>query len=222
MKIDYNNSIAYIDITCKATYDLLAGTTTCVLTTCGNGLVDIGEQCDDTNRISNDGCTYDCLKEVCPDLQERRRKNDTKEICALISCGNGILEIGEECDDTNKTSDDGCSLDCKKEVCPDQQERRRRNDTKEICVAIACGNGLVETGEECDDTNKLAGDGCSIDCKKETCPATQERRRRTNDTMEICVSVNCGNAVIETGEECDDTNKVSGDGCSFDCKIEPK
>jgi len=30
----------------------------------------------------------------------------------------------------------------------------------------------------------------------------------------------CGNGVIETGEECDDGNTVSGDGCSSTCTIE--
>jgi TonB family protein len=32
---------------------------------------------------------------------------------------------------------------------------------------IECGNGIVETGETCDDSNTLAGDGCSAVCKKE-------------------------------------------------------
>jgi TonB family protein len=34
----------------------------------------------------------------------------------------------------------------------------------------SCGNGRVETGEECDDGNRTAGDGCSANCR-----ADQER-----------------------------------------------
>lgn len=30
----------------------------------------------------------------------------------------------------------------------------------------------------------------------------------------------CGNKTIETGEECDDGNVISGDGCSSNCQIE--
>jgi len=30
----------------------------------------------------------------------------------------------------------------------------------------------------------------------------------------------CGNGIIETGEECDDGNTISGDGCSSTCKLE--
>ena len=30
-----------------------------------------------------------------------------------------------------------------------------------------CGNGVIESGEECDDSNVGNGDGCSSSCKKE-------------------------------------------------------
>ena len=35
-----------------------------------------------------------------------------------------------------------------------------------------CGNGLVNSGEECDDGNILDGDGCSANCKIEQPPTT--------------------------------------------------
>lgn len=35
-------------------------------------------------------------------------------------------------------------------------------------AAAICGNGKLETGEECDDDNKVSGDGCSSVCKKES------------------------------------------------------
>jgi cysteine-rich repeat protein len=34
-------------------------------------------------------------------------------------------------------------------------------------VANLCGNGVVETGEECDDGNRMGCDGCSTDCRIE-------------------------------------------------------
>ena len=39
-------------------------------------------------------------------------------------------------------------------------------------TAAACGNGLVDDGEECDDGNKTDGDGCSATCAVERDPAT--------------------------------------------------
>ena len=34
-------------------------------------------------------------------------------------------------------------------------------------VIKSCGDGLLDTGEECDDGNTVSGDGCSSTCKKE-------------------------------------------------------
>jgi len=64
-----------------------------------------------------------------------------------------------------------------------------------------CGNGLLETHEECDDGNLINGDGCSSECLIE----------------EEAV---CGNGILEPGEECDDGNLINGDGCSSLCTIE--
>lgn len=59
-----------------------------------------------------------------------------------------------------------------------------------------CGNGALETDEDCDDGNLVTGDACTA----------------------ICTAAACGNAVLEPGEECDDGNLIDGDGCSFDCR----
>ncbi|MCA9706973.1 MAG: DUF4215 domain-containing protein [Myxococcales bacterium] len=61
-----------------------------------------------------------------------------------------------------------------------------------------CGDGMIESGEVCDDGNTTGGDGCSADClSDETCP----------------------NGILDTlaGEVCDDGNFENGDGCSDTC-----
>jgi len=54
-------------------------------------------------------------------------------------------------------------LGCKEEVKEEEEKK------PEIVVSV-CGNGIVETGEECDDSNKVNGDGCSYLCRIETSP----------------------------------------------------
>ena len=73
-----------------------------------------------------------------------------------------------------------------------------------------CGNGQLDPGEECDDGNLTAGDGCSPNCQVEckfgsSCPRPPRR------------TIVCGDGVIGPGEVCDDANTNSGDGCSGDC-----
>ncbi|MFP6683081.1 MAG: DUF4215 domain-containing protein, partial [Polyangiaceae bacterium] len=65
----------------------------------------------------------------------------------------------------------------------------------------SCGDFLVQPGEDCDDGNMVAGDGCDNNCKTE--------------------AVVCGNSKVEAGEECDDGNMVLADGCDTSCKLEP-
>jgi len=46
----------------------------------------------------------------------------------------------------------------------------------------ACDNGVIENGEQCEDGNSTAGDGCSAECTFEA---------------------SCGNNIVEPGEACD-------------------
>jgi cysteine-rich repeat protein len=62
--------------------------------------------------------------------------------------------------------------------------------------APRCGDGVVDSGEQCDDGNNVGGDGCSATCQREE----------------------CGNGILDPGEVCDDGNTVSGDGCDADCR----
>src|SRR5690242_4407953 len=51
-------------------------------------------------------------------------------VCALVICGNGLVDPGEACDDGNTQSGDGCNATC------------TSNET--------CGNGIADPGENCD------------------------------------------------------------------------
>jgi fibro-slime domain-containing protein len=79
----------------------------------------------------------------------------------------------------------------------------------------ACGDGVVQRGEVCDDGNSRAGDGCSADC------LTIESGYSCVRGGQPCVTAQvCGNGIVETGEQCDDRNTRAGDGCSAACALE--
>jgi len=136
---------------------------------CGNGRLDQGEECDDSNRESRDGCSDACRLEA----------------QFYPPCGNGRLDAGETCDDGNLRGKDGCSSVCQMEAGH----------------VARCGNGTVERTEECDDGTKN-GDPDSI-CSK------QCRFR----------SALCGNGRLDPGETCEDGGVVEGDGCSSGCQL---
>jgi len=106
------------------------------------------------------------------------------------------------------------------------------NEITLAAPAPVCGNAVVETGETCDDGNKVSGDGCSSTCTIEpvcgngilqTGEACDDGNKLSGDGCSSTCTIEpvCGNGVLQAGEACDDGNKISGDGCSSTCTIEP-
>lgn len=78
--------------TLRCTAGCLIDTTGCFSgATCGNGVVDGFEQCDDANGIDNDGCSNNCT---------------------LERCGNGVVNVNETCDDGDLMGGSGCPDNC--------------------------------------------------------------------------------------------------------------
>jgi fibro-slime domain-containing protein len=174
---------------------------TTVTMTCGNGMLDPGESCDDGNAIPSDGCSKICQVESgwsCPNVGQPCVRN--------ANCGDGVLTPPEACDDGNKTGGDGCSADCKM-VEPGWQCRVPGKP----CIPL-CGDGkVISPQEQCDDGNTTAGDGCSSTCQLE--PGAS-----CTGMPSVCTVAQCGNGIVEMGEACDcgsDPSKVpSGTGCT--------
>ncbi|HMF40819.1 MAG TPA: DUF4215 domain-containing protein, partial [Polyangia bacterium] len=84
--------------------------------------------------------------------------------------------------------------------------------TIEVGDPTKCGNGVQDPGEQCDDGNTKAGDGCSAICQIPsgwTCTGWPS----------VCTMAGvCGDGILGATEACDDGNTVDGDGCSSDCK----
>jgi len=75
-----------------------------------------------------------------------------------------------------------------------------------------CGNGTLDPGEQCDDGNTTAGDGCSRICQ---IPSGWS----CSGTPSVCTMAGvCGDGILGATEICDDGNMTGGDGCAADCK----
>ncbi len=165
---------------------------------CGNGVIDSSEACDDGNTLASDGCSDLCIVETgwnCPVV-------DTP--CQEI-CGDGVLVGTETCDDGDTVAGDGCDTGCELEAgwaCP----------TPGAACNTVCGDGIIVGSESCDDGNTLNGDGCNDNCFAElgwSCPTPGS----------ACEST-CGDNLVVGPETCDDGNVESGDGCASSCTIE--
>ncbi len=207
---------------------------------CGNNVLQVGEECDDGNTLSGDGCNSACASETTlvpvtssssAAVSQAATVSSAPAVAAPVeqpvmpACGNYRVENGEQCDDGNALSGDGCSPSCLLENRPSLPVQAASSVASQAPVAavptfiaeggepedvvpeidgptitVTCGNGILDEGEQCDSgrANAMEADRC-----------------RPN-----CLLPLCGDAVKDAAEECDDGNGEEGDGCTVLCKLE--
>lgn len=198
-------------------------TSTRIVGSCGNGVVNPGEECDDGNNVNGDGCSATCQID----------SDWCKPECLVTVeiCGNGRLTAAEVCDDGNTTDGDGCSSECSQQdgwFCPYAGKR---------CEPY-CGDGLVVGSEACDrgaDNGKyVAGviTGCSTLCRLvPACTLEGAPEACLDDCAPLasgelpsdCPGI-CGDSVIDWNEQCDDgelNSDTNYGGCTTQCHYGP-
>lgn len=78
-------------------------------------------------------------REVVEPLREQLRK--IREILKLGACGDGIVQIGEECDDENIAENDGCSATCQSEVHERPETALLSHGATWVCYDDASSSG---------------------------------------------------------------------------------
>ncbi len=124
-------------------------------TTCGNGMADMGETCDDANTTPGDGCDGSCQVEcgfTCTGVGAGT--------CST-TCGDGDVAGNEVCDDGGTATGDGCDANCMPEpgyICTTTPACDSDAATVSVCAESPCGqplrinevhvNGLLDSQSE--------------------------------------------------------------------------
>ncbi|MBK9264794.1 MAG: DUF4215 domain-containing protein [Polyangiaceae bacterium] len=184
---------------------------------CGNGALESGEDCDfgganGPNAGCETNCKFSCTmdancvdtnmcngSETCTDItmggQMGKRCSAgmnaadcsactgglcQKGVCSASTCGDGCVDMtgGEQCEPPNTPT---CDATCK------------------TVMAVVCGNGVREMGEQCDDSNTTNMDGCSATCKFEQIHRVNWLAMQFG-TDTYCMANRLGSAVTSTGQ----------------------
>ena len=162
----------------------------------GSGVV-----CDDGNICTSGSCD---LQAGCIYVDNDNPCDDLDPCTTIDMCdGGACVGSGEfNCQDANVCTDDACFPG---QGCEHTPNQAGCNDGDACTADDVCGGGVCE-GEPivCDDNDPCTENQCE--------PLTGCEYPITPDC--------CGNNIVEAGEQCDDGNQASGDGCDENCASE--
>ena len=184
-------------------------------------------------------CSYNTVRSGYACISNKILPKGTETVA---NCGNDVKEEGEKCDGDTKSCK---SIDSRFTGGYAQCNKNCTGYDTSTCEGgggVLCGNNNVDSGEVCDgDTiqcNQLAGapeNGtakCAQDClgwDKSGCyggnSGNNDNDNNNNDNGNNSSDngddkANCGNGFLDDGEQCDDGNRMDGDGCSKYCMKE--
>ncbi len=216
---------------------------------CGDGNVDISEQCDGNSLPCFTDNMYDGTKLCSADC--------TFGACVTTQfCGDGEKNGNEQCDYNYPFEQPFgmvCTQACQFEQAPYCGDSIVNQATEECDGQIGvadgmrctkscklmnladCGNGVLDIYEECDGTIGIIGlQTCSIYCEimgfslcgngiknfGEQCDGQDGVTPGFSCSQDCKLIPLCGNGVLDPGEECDGTaGVIAGKTCSNECKL---
>jgi len=210
-----------------------------------NGTVVTGENCDDGNLNTGDGCANNCTVEAGWSC------TGSPSVCAPV-CGDGLVTGSEPCD-PGPSGSMMCNSDCTLSSCGDGKTNAVAGETCDdgvsnsasgacdlSCHKTYCGDNILETPngdgqtEQCDPGNSGPTMSCNSDCTLSSCgdvkvnPAAGETcdngvgNSTTGTCDPSCKKTFCGDGIIETpngnsqNEQCEPTLDPT---CTSSCTI---
>jgi len=172
------------------------------------------EECDDANLEDDDRCDSSCQIEY----KSEWIVSSTYEISVCTpKWGNGKYESteDEECDDYNRSDNDGCTSDCKKE---DGYTFYLEDNELTIATPI-WGDQIRVPAEIWDDDDIDDGQGCKSDCSG---PLRGWTCSSVSPAPSVCTFTINDGVRADNGEDCDDGNSDDDDGCSTLGVVDPQ
>lgn len=194
---------------------------------CGNNNIEAGEQCDDGDTMSGDGCSSTCQIESSDSCATAMTVGSgstpfntvgTATDGPVPTCEGGALAANDIWFDYNAP----CTGTATFSTC------NTANFDSVLVIYGDCGCPAVN-GEQlgCDDdtsgcgtTSQIAVSVSQGGCYKVRLGGFAASDEGSGLLTITCVGPVCGNNQVEAGEECDDGNTMSGDGCDSQCSNE--
>ncbi|MBL9100680.1 MAG: DUF4215 domain-containing protein [Myxococcales bacterium] len=152
------------------------------------------------------------------------------------TCGDGVVAADEPCDGAVADPATRC-VACEVVSCPPGyhlvpeafcgEGAVPADECLAICIPDGCGDGILQTYEDCDDGDLDNGDGCLQTCKRAACGdgfvqagvelCDDGNTDNGDDCDQRCTVPTCGDGDVDDGEKCDDGNLVDTDACRNVC-----
>ncbi len=179
--------------------------------TCGDGVLDVAELCDDGNAVDGDCCSSNCTLSC-----------DDSDICTTDGCDGGVVcsHVPVACDDRNPCTSDACvaGVGCRSET--------RACDDENACTADSCDATSGECRHEdfvCTDDDLCTADACepASGCVFSRTAACSQK------SYESCQSAVIGAAAASAAAEmkamafCEDRRLAGLLAPELDCSFDP-
>jgi MYXO-CTERM domain-containing protein len=203
-----------IDGACADVDECADGTATCVVgrSTCRN---------TDGSYVCDCATGYEPGGGGCEDIDECARDEDGCDAVAecvnetgayRCVCPQGTMLVGLECRPAEACAGVLCGS---REVCvAGACECETGYEREDGACRAACGDAITVVGEECDDGNDDADDGCSA------CTIEGGWACHAPDGVSICQRT-CGDGLVDVAEECDEgsgNDDVAPNACRTNCR----